>query len=113
MDFLEFSSNFEDFQDLESFSVRRQARSHWISSKSYGIFLIFLISLDFLPNPEASEKYPEKKSRKYSTGSRLEKCFLTVGRTKLVAMSQLLARWKDMQLYLSGYIIVVRLRIEM
>ncbi len=62
MDFLEFSSNFEDFQDLESFSVRRQARSHWISSKSYGIFLIFLISLDFLPNPEASEKCPEKRA---------------------------------------------------
>ena len=100
MDFLGFSSNFEDFQDLESFSVRRQAQSLWISSKFYGICLIFLISLDFLPNPEASEKYPEKKSRKYSTGSRLKKWFLTVGRTKLVAMSQLLARWKDILLHL-------------
>ena len=49
---------------------------------------------------EASEKCPEKKSRKYSTGSRLKKWFLTVGRTKLVAMSQLLARWKDIQLHL-------------
>ena len=54
LDFHRFPLNFEEFRDLGRFSVRRQARSLWISLKSYWfllnsieIYWYFLIFIDF------------------------------------------------------------------
>ena len=56
-DFHGISSNFEDFRDPERIPVRQQARSLWISLKSYWfllnsieIYWIFLIFFDFNEN---------------------------------------------------------------
>ena len=47
-----------------------------------------------------TKKKPEFLDKKYFVESRPEKHLLLIGRTKLVAMSQLLARWKDILLHL-------------